>query len=545
VEEGLSSESTGLARTQRRPVVPVMTREAHLARLGEPFDLVVIGGGATGLGCAVDAASRGHTVALFEARDFAQGTSSRSTKLVHGGLRYLAQADFGLVYEALHERGRLIRNAPHLVHPLGFILPTESFFSRTWYGTGLFLYDVLAGRAKIVKHRRLSTDEVISRIPNIRRDRVRGGLLYADAQFNDTRLAVSLVRTAVSYGAVALNHTPVVGLLRHEGKVAGVVVRDEETGRTHEVRAKVVVNATGVFADAVRTMDEPSARPMLKPSRGVHLVLPAEFLGGSDALVIPKTPDGRVMFVIPFLGKALLGTTDTATEGLEVEPRATEAEIDFLLETARPYLAKVPTRQDVLSIFAGLRPLVGHGHSQETRSISREHTLLTSKGGLITITGGKWTTYRKMAQQTVDAAEKTGGLERRECVTMEMPLEDSPLAPSEGDPELRGYGTHADEVSALSAGQGPLHPRLPYTLGQVQWAAREEMARTIDDVLARRTRALFLDARAAVERAPLVAQTLATELRRPPQWVAEQLAAFQRLAEVFGASAERGQPMTA
>ncbi|MEN9800187.1 MAG: hypothetical protein RL653_3884 [Pseudomonadota bacterium] len=515
-----------------------MDRASHLSRLSEPFDLLVIGGGATGLGTAVDAASRGLRVALVEARDFAQGTSSRSTKLVHGGVRYLAQGNLGLVKEALRERGRLRRNAPHLVGDLEFIVPAYSWWNGPYYGMGLKLYDVLAGRYKLGKTQVLSRAQVLERIPTLEPEGLRGGVRYYDGQFDDARLAVTLALTAADKGAVVLNHAPVVGLLKEQDRVVGARVKDAETGVEHEVRARVVVNATGVFSDAVRKMDDPQAASAIAPSQGVHLVLPADFLPGQHALMVPRTDDGRVLFVVPWHGRALVGTTDTPVEGVSVEPRPLEEEIQFLLVHAARYLTRDPSRGDVLAVYTGLRPLVRPPKDgAATRAISRDHTLLVSGSGLITVVGGKWTTYRKMGEDAVNLATKVGGLELRPCVTAELPLHGAPPEPAAlsttGTPSasLASYGTDAAAIRALAEGDEslavPLHPRLPYLAAEVVWAAREEMARTVEDVLDRRTRALVLDARAAWEAAPRVAALLARELGRDEHWVQAQLQAFR------------------
>ena len=519
-----------------------MDRAQNLSRLSEPFDVLVIGGGATGLGTAVEAASRGYRVALVEGRDFAQGTSSRSTKLVHGGVRYLSQGNLGLVREALRERGRLRRNAPHLVGDLEFIVPAYSWWNGPYYGMGLKLYDVLAGRYKLGKTQVLSRAQVLERIPTLEAEGLRGGVRYFDGQFDDARLAVTLALTAVDKGAVVVNHAPVVGLLKEQGKVVGARVRDGETGTEHAVRAKVVVNATGVFSDAVRRMDDPEAQGAIVPSQGVHLVLPSDFLPGTHALMVPRTDDGRVLFVVPWHGRALVGTTDTPVDTVADEPRPLEAEIHFLLEHAARYLSRDPSREDVLAVFTGLRPLVRPPKDgANTRAISRDHTLLVSGTGLLTVVGGKWTTYRKMGEDAVNLGAKVGGLEARPSITAEMPLHGAPETPAvstSGTPSasLAAYGTEAAGVRALAEQDEalaiPLHPRLPYLCAEVTWAARHEMARTVEDVLDRRTRALVLDARAALEAAPRVARLLACELGRDAAWEAAQVKAFEARAEV-------------
>jgi len=523
-----------------------MNRADNLLRLREAFDVAIIGGGATGLGAAVEAASRGLRVAMVESHDFAKGTSSRSTKLVHGGVRYLAQGNVSLVREALRERGRLRRNAPHLVRDLEFVVPAYAWWTGPYFGVGLKLYDVLAGRQKLGTSRQISRAEVLERLPNVQPEQLRGGVVYHDGQFDDARLAVALAKTADNLGAVLVNHAPAVRLTKDGDKVTGFVVRDAESGQEIEVRAKVVVNATGVFSDAIRRMDEPDAAPTLTPSQGIHLVLPHEFFPGHSALVVPKTDDGRVLFIIPWHGRALLGTTDTKVADVSYEPRPLEEEIAFLIDHAARYLAKAPTRADVLAVYVGLRPLVrAKKDVNDTRAISRDHSLFVSKSGLITIVGGKWTTYRKMGEDTVDRAIEVGGLEAKPSATAELRLHGAPpdadAATGEGaaTPEgaLLSYGTDAERIRALMQGDPALaerlHAKLPYVMAEIVWAVREEMARTLEDALSRRTRALLLDARASLECAPAVARVMARELCHDDAWVEAQVASYRVLVDGY------------
>jgi glycerol-3-phosphate dehydrogenase len=519
-----------------------MDRAQNLDRLSEAFDVAIIGGGATGLGAAVESAARGYRTVLFEAHDFAKGTSSRSTKLVHGGVRYLAQGNVGLVREALRERGRLRRNAPHLVGDLRFIVPAYAWWSGPYYGVGLKLYDLLAGRFRLGSSRSLDREAVLQALPNLEPEQLKGGILYVDGQFDDARLAVTLARTATDLGAVLVNQAQVSGLLKREGRLEGVVVVDAETGREHSVRARVVVNATGVFADNVRHLDNPSAAPTVSPSQGIHLVLPESFLPGGHALVVPKTDDGRVLFLVPWHGRTLLGTTDTPVAEPVEEPKPLAEEIAFLLEHAARYLLKDPSRTDVLSVYAGLRPLVRppDEEGERTASLSRDHHVFTSPSGLVTIVGGKWTTYRKMAEDVMTRAAEVAGLPAVPSRTAELRLHGAPdkaTTSEAGVPTgvLASYGTDAPAVRALAAEDtelaGPLHPQLPYLKAEVVWAARQEMARTVEDVLSRRTRALLLDARASLEAAPLVARLLARELGKDASWQKQQLDAYTLLAE--------------
>lgn len=516
-----------------------MDRAQMLGRLGEGlWDVIVVGGGATGLGVAVDAQTRGYRTLLVEQRDFAQGTSSRSTKLVHGGVRYLKQGNVSLVVEALRERGLIFRNAPHLVRDLAFVVPRYRWWEGPFYGVGLKLYDRLAGELKLAPSQMLDPSQTLARIPNVETHHLLGGVVYHDAQFDDARLALALALTAADHGAVLLNYMRVEGLLKGAGMVEGVRVVDEEKGQVHEVRGRVVVNATGVFADQVRHLDEPSEKPLLAPSQGVHLVLEAAFQPGEAAIMVPHTDDGRVLFVIPWHQRVLVGTTDTAMPRPELEPRPLAEEVDFILRNAARYLRRDPGRADILSCFAGLRPLVqGKRAGRASKAVGREHLVLVSPAGLVSVLGGKWTTYRRMAQDTVDAAALVGGLPVRSCATEELHLHGwvprEELGSGWEDP-LHPYGAERERVAALIASDPawgrPLHPRLPYLMGQVAWAVREEMVRTLEDVLARRTRSLLLDARASVEAAPRVAQVLARELGRDEAWAKDQVENYTRLA---------------
>lgn len=506
-------------------------------RTGDAWDVAIIGGGATGLGVAVDAATRGYRTLLIEAHDFAKATSSRSTKLVHGGVRYLEQGDIPLVLEALRERGLLHRNAPHLVHHLSFIVPRYKWWEGPFFGLGLKMYDLLAGRLNLEKSRLLDRDQTHALIPNIEPEHLLGGVEYFDGQFDDARLAITLAQTAADHGACLLNYVRATSLLKQSGLVCGLRAEDAETGDIFEIPARVVVNATGIFADAIRAMDEPNAPAAVQPSQGVHLVLGREFLQGNSAIMVPHTDDGRVLFVIPWHGRVLVGTTDTPMKSPDLEPRALEEEIGFILRNASRYLARDPQRSDICSVFAGQRPLVRPPRSDgsSTKQISRNHEVLISDGGLVTIVGGKWTTYRKMAEDAISHAALIGELPERKCVTETLQLHGwmSPHAPVQ-DEALAVYGSDAQQLARLIEAEpelaAPLAAGLPYQLAHVAWAARHELARTVEDVLARRTRVLFLDAQAAIDAAPAAAQVLAKELGQSPKWAAAQVAEFRALA---------------
>ena len=506
------------------------TSRAHLlaqAQAQRVWDLAVIGGGATGVGVALDAAARGFSVVLLEAEDFAQGTSSRATKLVHGGVRYLAQGNVALVREALHERATLLSNAPHLAQPLAFVMPGYHWWERGFYGVGLKMYDVLAGSRSLGSTEFLSSAKTRALLPTVRSRGLAGGVKYWDGQFDDARLAVTLARTAVAQGAVVLNHCPVTGLLREGGKVKGVVARDAESGATLTIAAKCVVNATGVWVDDLRNMDRDEGAPakpgIVAPSQGVHLVVDRAFLPGTHALLVPKTDDGRVLFAVPWLGKTILGTTDTPREDIVREPAPFADEVEFILREAGRYLDKAPTRADVRSVWVGLRPLVkpGGDEGDNTKQLSREHTVLVGRSGLVTVTGGKWTTYRAMAEDVLERCFDRKLLPRMaKGVTVKLPLLGASKQHGVSMTQAPGehlYGSEAATLHALpgatnwlwrdaESGQGALSEAM------VRFAVRHEMARSVEDVLARRSRLLFLDAAEAARQAAPVAAILADEL---------------------------------
>jgi glycerol-3-phosphate dehydrogenase len=499
------------------------SREQLLERLAraDAFDLAVIGGGATGLGVALDAAARGLSVALVEAEDFAKGTSSRATKLVHGGVRYLAQGNVALVREALRERAHLLRNAPHLVQPLAFVLPLYGargrWFDSWFYGTGLTLYDLLAGAGRLGRTELLGSRRALARAPGLRSAGLAGALQYWDGQFDDARLAVALARTALARGAIVVNHCAAIGLTHDAaGKVSGVVVQDRASGRQHRVGARCVVNAAGVWVDNVRRMDRAECSDSLAPSQGVHIVVDREFLPSRAAVLVPKTRDGRVLFAVPWLGKTILGTTDTPRTDLAAEPKPFEQEIRFILGEASRILARAPTRADVRSVWVGLRPLVKPPDEDpgDTKALSREHAVLVERSGLLTVTGGKWTTYRAMAEDVLQHAMKAGLLPARPAgATLALPLVGAPARSAHAlsdAPGLHLYGTEAGVVQSLPGAERELAPGLSEAM--VRFAVRHEYARSVEDVLARRSRLLFLDARLAAQVAPRVAAVLAEEL---------------------------------
>ncbi|MCX2739799.1 glycerol-3-phosphate dehydrogenase/oxidase [Pontibacter anaerobius] len=514
--------------------------QKHALEQGEvEWDVIVVGGGATGLGVGIDAASRGYRTLLLEQADFAKGTSSRSTKLVHGGVRYLAQGNISLVYEALYERGLLLQNAPHLVSVQPFVIPSYSWWDKVFYGAGLKIYDWMAGRYRFQKTSLIGKSAVANLLPNVRKKGLKGGIVYYDGQFDDARLAVNMAQTCVEQGGVVLNYMKVSGLVKDQkGKISGVKAHDVETGQEYQLKAKVVVNATGVFVNDVLQMDTPRQQPLVRPSQGVHVVIKRSFLKGDNALMLPKTPDGRVLFAVPWHGHVLLGTTDTPLENPDLEPTALESEIDFILETAGQYLEDKPTREDVLSVFAGLRPLAAPTkNSGSTKEISRSHKLIVAPSGLVTITGGKWTTYRKMAEDTVDKAIAVAGLPLHPCNTANLQIHGAVNEKNNKLESLSIYGTDAGGIHELVASNSALgkklHKNFSYIHAEVVWAVRHEMARTVEDVLARRLRVLFLDAKAAIDMAPQVSALMADELGTNEEWQQEQVKNFTELANHY------------
>jgi glycerol-3-phosphate dehydrogenase len=510
-------------------------REEMLQQLddGTTWDMIVVGGGATGLGTAVEAASRGYRTLLLEQSDFAKGTSSRSTKLIHGGVRYLRQGNLSLVLESLRERGLLVRNAPHLVHDMSFVVPLYDWWEGPFYGVGLKLYDVLAGRLGLGPSQLLSREETLHHIPTVETEGLRGGVIYHDGQFDDARLAISLALTFSDLGGIPLSYMQVTGMYKGGGLTAGVTARDMESGRNFRIKGRVVINATGPFADSVRRMADPDARDIITHSQGVHLVLNGSFLPGDSAIMVPHTDDGRVLFAVPWHGRTVVGTTDTPLSAACLEPCPLSDEIDFLLTHASRYLRCHPKPSDILSVFAGIRPLVRSHDAIDTASLSRDHVLIVDDTGLVTIAGGKWTTFRKMGEDAVTVAARVAGLHDRPSITEGLRIHGWCEGIGADDP-LQIYGSDASQLESIlnetPSLRDPIHPSLPYSAAEVVWGVRREWARTIEDVLARRTRALLLDARASMAAAPRVAELMAAELGRNHAWVKAQVSAYRDLA---------------
>ncbi|MEE9349896.1 MAG: glycerol-3-phosphate dehydrogenase/oxidase [Flavobacteriaceae bacterium] len=517
-----------------------MKREDLLSQIEttNTWDVIVIGGGASGLGAALESTTRGYKTLLLEQHDFTKGTSSRSTKLVHGGVRYLAQGDILLVLEALKERGLLLKNAPHLVTNQSFLIPSYTWWYKPFYTIGLTIYDLLSGRLRFGKSGPVTRKTTLERIPTLVKNKLRGSISYHDGQFDDARLGINLVQTIIENGGNALNYIKVTEFLKEDDKIIGVKATNQETGKSFELKAKVVLNATGVFVDDLIKKDNPTAKNMVRPSQGVHLVIDKKFLKSEYALMIPKTTDGRVLFAVPWHNKVILGTTDVPKKESLLEPLATDEEVDFILETAGRYLDEKPTRADVKSVYAGLRPLaaVENDANGKTKEISRKHKIITSQSGLISIIGGKWTTYREMGEDVVDKLADQGNLKKTKSITEKLQIHGYKTNVNFNNP-LYFYGSDIDEIDKLTNKIPNLRTLLSEELkiikAQVVWAVRNEYARAIEDVLARRTRALFLNANESVRIAPIVANIMAEELGYDAKWIDEQVEKFTNLAKNY------------
>jgi glycerol-3-phosphate dehydrogenase len=517
-----------------------MNRAKGISRLKKEtsrWDVIIIGGGATGLGCALDSVSRGYRTLLIEQADFGNGTSSRSTKLIHGGVRYLRQGNISLVRESLAERGWLLKHAPHLVTAQPFLIPTYSFFETWFYRIGLWMYDQLAGSLRIHSSRRCNRAMALERVPTLKADKLSGGVVYWDGQFDDSRLCIQLAQTIWAKGNLALNYVRMDRLLKVDGRVSGIEFTDILSGESFSAQGKAIIQATGIFSDAIRAADASSAEPMIRSSRGSHVVVDGDFLPNGNAIMVPKTTDGRLLFLVPWLGKVIVGTTDVPDDNLCLEPKTSEEEIDFILENAAPYLTRPIKREDVLSVYSGLRPLVvnpkKHGN---TASLSRNHVIEVSDSGLITIAGGKWTTFRKMGEDAIDKAMEVGGLAVRPSRSKTMRFYGLP-AEDFSPPRFSTYGADANALEAWileNPGLGEtIHLQLSYTWAEVLWAIRYELAESVDDVLSRRTRSLLLDAGAAMEAAPAVGRFMAEELGRDEVWINSSVASFLQIAKNY------------
>lgn len=514
-----------------------MNRKLNLEELDkvDEWDVIIIGGGASGLGVAIDSANRGYKTLLLEKNDFAKGTSSRSTKLVHGGVRYLQNGDISLVIEALKERGIMRINAPHLVRDLSFVIPSYEWWTSPFYGIGLKVYDMMAGKLGLGPSTILNREETLALIPNVSQKGLNGGVIYNDGQFDDARMAISMALTASQEGACLINYINVNGINKENELITGVRIEDQISGKKKNIKSKVVINATGVFSDEIIALDQPNAKPMIRPSQGVHLVIEKSFLNGDHAIMVPQTSDGRVLFAVPWNDYVVLGTTDTPINETLEEPIALDSEIEFILKNAGAYMTKKPTRKDVKSVFAGLRPLAASEKNKEsTKEISRHHKIIVSTSGLISVLGGKWTTYRKIAEDTVNTLQAVGGLPERQCNTKTLPIFGYETHSDWNDP-MHYYGTESKKIIAINAKKAlvSLSEKFFITENQIIWAIQEEMAINLEDVLARRTRCLFLDAFETEKIAPKVASIIAKKLGHDNAWIKNELKQFNNLIKKY------------
>ena len=514
-----------------------MNRSKYLEDIANTklWDVIIIGGGASGLGAAVDAAQRGYKTLLLEKNDFAKGTSSRSTKLVHGGVRYLQNGDISLVIEALKERGIMKRNAPHMVKDMSFVIPFYDWWNSPFYGLGLKVYDMMAGNLGLGPSELLNKKETIALINNVKKEGLRGGVIYHDGQFDDSRMAISLARTAHELNATLLNYIQVNGFIKNKGLITGVKALDTESGKNYKIKAKVVINATGVFSDNIIQMDQPDANPMIRPSQGVHLVLEKEFLDGPHAIMIPHTTDGRVLFAVPWHKYVVVGTTDTPIDKTLEEPRPLNQEIDFILTNAGQYMTKKPKRKDVKSVFAGLRPLAANqGGETQTKEISRHHKVNVSTSGLISVLGGKWTTYRKMGEDTINTAAIVGGLKEQKSKTRKLKLHGY-VQDGDLDDPLHVYGSERSKIESMGEYKDneSLSNKFYISKNLILWSVTEEMAIHIEDILARRARCLFLDAKETLRIAPKVAEIMAGALDKDEDWIAQELKNFNLISKNY------------
>ena len=498
------------------------------------WDLVIIGGGSSGLGIAVDSASRGYKTLLIEKYDFSKGTSSRSTKLVHGGVRYLQNGDISLVIEALRERGIMRKNAPHLVRDLSFVIPSYDWWNSPFYGIGLKIYDMMSGKLGLGPSTLLSREEIIKLIPNVKKNGLKGGVIYHDGQFDDARMAISLAQTAENHGATLINYFGVEDLIKENEMIAGVIARDSIENKTYKIMAKGVINATGVFSDSITNLDIKKRKKTIVPSQGVHIVLDKSFLAGNHAIMVPHTTDGRVLFAVPWNNYVIVGTTDTQIEKSNIEPIPLDEEIKFILKNAGSYMKSAPTFKDIKSVFAGLRPLAAPENNEKaTKEISRHHKVTVSTSGLISILGGKWTTYRKMAEDTVNTARSVAGLQERECITHNLTIHGYDYSSNWENP-IHFYGTDIEKIENLcSDGNSSISEKFFISKNQIIWSIRNEMAMTLEDVMARRTRSLFLDARESLKIAPKVLEIMAKEMKKNIDWIKNESANFEKVARNY------------
>jgi glycerol-3-phosphate dehydrogenase len=484
-----------------------------LNRVKEPFDFLILGGGATGLGCALDASSRGYSVLLLEKYDFCKGTSSRSTKLIHGGVRYLEKGQLSLVYQALKERDILIKNAPHLVNQVGFLIPTYNYFRKIYYWIGLTLYDFISGNKIFKKSKMIGFKKALSLVPNINKEKLKGGVVYYDGQFNDSRMGIDIALTATNNNAILINYMPVESLIKTNNRVVGVKAKDSLFDKEYEIQAKNIINCTGVFSQSVMNMDSSESKSLITASQGVHLVVDKKFLSGGFGILVPKTSDSRVLFAVPWLGEVLLGTTDTELEKPTIDPIPTEKEIEFIIDNVKKYMNIKPSKKDIKSVFVGLRALVGTNKNIKSKDISRDHKIIVSDSGLISVIGGKWTNYRIMGKEVVDKAIKASNIKFVESQTENLKIKNG----------LDNIGIDEKSLSSI----------FYISKSQIQHYLREEMAINLDDIMSRRSRCLFLNSKESIAIAPKVVEIMANELSKDKDWIENQLNQFYKLTKLY------------
>ena len=513
-----------------------MNRNDSIVKLNKvlEWDIVIIGGGASGLGIAVDASKRGYKTLLLEKHDFGKGTSSRSTKLIHGGVRYLQNGDITLVIESLKERGILKRNAPHLVQDLSFVIPTYDWWASPFYGIGMKIYDMMAGKLGLGKSVIISKGETEKLIPNVNKKGLRGGVIYHDGQFDDSRMAITLALSANPKKTALLNYCNVDGLIKKNNEIVGLSFTDSINSKKYQVKSKVVINATGVFAEDIIRMDQPQIEKMIQPSQGVHIVLEKKFLKSKHAILIPQTSDGRVLFAVPWKNYVVVGTTDTQIKNASEEPKPLKEEIDFILKNASKYMTIKPKKDDIKSVFAGLRPLAATSDKKSTKEVSRSHKIDISPSGLISVLGGKWTTYRKISEDAIDTAISINKLKKKKCKTKKTKLFGYKKKVDFSDP-MHVYGSLKKKVESLGGidDNKSLSTKFYISNNIIEWSIIHEMALTVEDILARRTRCVFLDSNESKLIAPSVAKKMADVLEKDQEWIDSELKNFNKLIKNY------------
>ena len=491
-----------------------MNRSSNIKLLNnnKKFDFIVIGGGASGLGCALDVSSRGYSVVLLEKFDFCKGTSSRSTKLIHGGVRYLEKGQISLVYEALKERDILIKNAPHLVKQVGFLIPVYNYFLKFYYFFGLKIYDFISGNLSFEKSRTVNRESAIKLVPNVEKQKLKGGVVYFDGQFDDSRLGIDIALTSEINNAVLINYMSVESLIKENGKIKGVIAHDSVNNSNFSINSDNVINATGVFSRSIMELDSNKLKTVIRPSQGVHLVVDKCFLNGNFGILVPKTSDGRVLFAVPWQDHVIIGTTDTVVDNPSFNPESTKEEIDFILENVKNYLELYPKRDNIKSVFVGLRPLVANNSNSKSKDLSRKHKIIVSKSGMVSVIGGKWTTYRRMAENVIDLALKKTKLPFVKSKTSDLKIKNG--------------------LIDIDFSKESLSDDFFLSKEMIIHYVKNEMALNLDDIMSRRSRCLFLNTKESIRIAPMVAKIMSNELSKDKDWIDKQLKSFYNLINI-------------